>query len=212
MVNIKLWKDFRGVQVSQYYGNTIPRDAGAYKADVLFGVGDDKISITGDIFYFHHNDTFNGDYANSAFPPFLSSNSSPWNLSVSTAVAAAAGAPIPAGAGSTIFTTPPSNTNGLAPASTYISDTGRVRSGILPGFNFNTFSSSYPEQERWGGYAAFNDKICGDEVQIFGDFYYADVTQHDELAPIATGSFVTQGQPTLAIPPNSNLNLSLIHI
>src|SRR5690349_10135346 len=125
VVNIKLWKDFRGVQVSQYYGNTIPRDAGAYKADVLFGVGDDKISITGDIFYFHHNDTFNGDYANSAFPPFLSSNSSPYNLSVSTAVAAAAGAPIPAGASTNIFTTPPSNTNGLAPANTYISDNGR---------------------------------------------------------------------------------------
>ena len=26
-----------------------------------------------------------------------------------------------------------------------------------------------------GGYAAFNDKICGDEVQIFGDFYYDGV-------------------------------------
>ena len=60
---------------------------------------------------------------------------------------------------------------------------------LLPGFNFNLFSSSYPEQERWGGYATFTDKICGDEVQIFGDFYYDDVKQHDELAPIATGSF-----------------------
>ena len=77
---------------------------------------------------------------------------------------------------------------------------------LLPGFNFNLFSSSYPEQERWGGYAAFNDKICGDEVVIFGDFYYDDVKQHDELAPIPTGSFITPGQPTLAIPPHSNLN------
>jgi iron complex outermembrane receptor protein len=94
----------------------------------------------------------------------------------------------------------------LAPTNTFISDNGRVRSGILPGFNFNLFSSSYPEQERWGGYAAFSDKICGDELQIFGDFYYADVKQHDELAPIATGSFVTEGQPTLQVPPHSNLN------
>src|SRR6476660_121158 len=207
VVNIKLWKDFRGVQVSQYYGNTLDKDAGAYKADVLFGVGDDKISITGDIWYFHHNDTFNGDRGNSLRPPFLSSNSSPWNLNVSAAVATAAGAPLPAGGatGPTIFTTPPSSTDGLAPTNTYISSNGRVRSGILPGFNFNLFSSSYPEQERWGGYAAFNDKVCGDEVQIFGDFYYADVKQHDELAPIATGSFVTEGQPTLAIPPHSDL-------
>ena len=78
-----------------------------------------------------------------------------------------------------------------------------MRSWPLPGFNFNQFSSSYPVQERWGGYASFTDKICGDEVQIFGDFYYDDVKQHDELAPIATGSFKTEGQPTLAIPPHS---------
>jgi iron complex outermembrane receptor protein len=207
VVNIHLWKDFRGVQISQYYGNTIPKDAGIYKADVLFGVGDDKISITGDIFYYHHNDTFNGDYANSAVPPFLSSNSSPWNFSVSQAVAAAAGAPV-AGAGPLQFVTPPDNTNGLAPTNTYIANAGRVRGPApapLPGFNFNLFSSLFPEQERWGGYASFNDKICGDEVQIFGDFYYADVKQHDELAPIATGSFVTKGQPTLAIPPHMDL-------
>ena len=83
VVNIHLWKNFRGVQVSQYYGNTLDKDAGAYKADVLFGVGDDKISISGDIFYYHHNSTFNGDRGNSLVPPFLSSNSSPWNFSVS---------------------------------------------------------------------------------------------------------------------------------
>src|SRR5437764_9747224 len=209
VVNIHLWKDFRGAQISQYYGNTLDKDAGAYKADVLFGVGDDKISITGDIFYFHHNDTFNGDRGNSLVPPFKSSNASPWNFSVSTAVAAAAGAPIPAGAGPTIFTTPPDNTNGLAPTNTFISDNARVRvtpGGLLPGFNFNLFSSSYPAQERWGGYAAFNDKICGEQLQIFGDLDYADVKQHDELAPIATAPTFTEGQPTLAIPPHMNLN------
>src|SRR5437763_10722868 len=120
VVNIKLWKDFRGVQVSEYYGNTIPKDAGAYKADVLFGVGDDKISITGDIFYFHHNSTFNGDRGNSLIPPFLSSNASPWNFNVSTAVAAAAGAPIaPDVTGPLEFVTPPSSTNGLAPTNPF---------------------------------------------------------------------------------------------
>jgi iron complex outermembrane receptor protein len=209
VVNIHLWKDFRGAQISQYYGNTLDKDAGAYKADVLFGVGDDKMSITGDIFYFHHNSTFNGDRGNSLTPPFLSSNASPWNFNVSTAVAAATGAPVAPGAGPLEFVSPQSTTNGLDPASTYLAAVGRIRAtpgGILPGFNFNLFSSLYPEQERWGGYAAFNDKICGEQLQIFGDFYYADVKQHDELAPIATGSFVTEGSPTLAIPPHSDLN------
>ena len=82
---------------------------------------------------------------------------------------------------------------------------GSERLALLPGFNFNQFSSSYPEQERWGGYAAFSDKICGDQVQIFGDFYYDDVKQHDELAPIATGSFHTPGQPTLGHSAACNL-------
>src|SRR5262249_15144624 len=72
VVNIHLWKDFRGAQISTYYGNTIDgTDAAAFKADVLFGVGDDKMSINGDIFYYHHNDTFNGDRGNSLTPPFL---------------------------------------------------------------------------------------------------------------------------------------------
>ena len=210
VVNIHLWKDFRGAQVSQYYGNTLDKDAGLYKADVLFGVGDDKMSITGDIFYYHHNYTFNGDRGNSLVPPFLSSNSSPWNFNVSKAVSAAAGAPVDR------RTPQPyavrysakrhervgSHRTPLLPV---VVESERPLS-LLPGFNFNLFSSSYPEQERWGGYAAFNDKICGDEVQIFGDFYYDDVKQHDELAPIATGSFITPSQPTLAIPPHSNLN------
>src|SRR4030095_9685847 len=126
VINIHLWKDFRGAQVSTYYGNIIPTDAGLFKTDFLFGVGDDKMSISGDIFYFHHNDTFNGDYANSRFPPFLSSNSSPWNFSVSQAVAGAAGAPVAGGTNPLQFVTPPDNTNGLAPTSTWISGTGRV--------------------------------------------------------------------------------------
>src|SRR5437764_6007647 len=208
VVNIKLWKDFRGVQVSEYYGNTIPKDAGAYKADVLFGVGDDKISITGDIFYFHHNDTFNGDYANSRTPPFLSSNASPWNLNVSKAVAAAAGGTAVPGTSLLEFAGAPSGTNGLAPANTYLYNGSRIRGPApapLPGFNFNLFSSSYHEQERWGGYEYVSNQICGYELNIFLDFYYADVKQHDELAPIATGSFNTKGQPTLAIPPHSDL-------
>ncbi len=85
VVNIKLNKDFRGVQATVEYGNVMDKNAARYLGDVLFGVGDDKTSITGDIFYYHHNSTFNGDYGNSAVPPFLSSNASPWNVQVTRA-------------------------------------------------------------------------------------------------------------------------------
>src|SRR4029077_4274523 len=73
-------------------------------------------------------------------------------------------------------------------------------------FNFNAVSGSYPEQERYGGYVSFNDKVCQDQVQIYGDFYYTKVKTHNELAPGATGSFFTPGQQTIAIPPHMNLN------
>ncbi len=78
--------------------------------------------------------------------------------------------------------------------------------GRLHAFNFNKFSSSFPEQERWGGYASFIHKVCDDQVQVYGDFMYDDSKTHDELAPIATGSFQTTGNPVIAVPPHMDLN------
>src|SRR6266487_4477772 len=214
VINLKFYKDYRGAQVTLGYGNTLDKDAGEYYGDILFGVGDDKTSISGDMFFYHHNSMFNRDRGNSLTPPFLSSNSSPYNIQISPVVAQTPfdvfGNPQPAPtisaaqlARTTIFATAPTGTNGLAPANTFIYDLGsRVRGSTLPGFNFNAFSSSYPEQERWGGYTAFETKICDDLFRVYGDFYYVDAKTHDELAPVATGSFETPGSPTLFIPPN----------
>jgi len=219
IVNLKLYKDYRGAQLTLYYGDTLDRDAGQYNGDLLFGTGDDKVSVVGDIFFFHHNSLFNRDRGNSAKPPFVSSNASPWNLVLSKAVALAAGAVqgttpqdlipgvIPSDAGEKVFATAPTGTNGLAPVSQFIFDESRIRrvGGLLPGFNFNAFSGSFPEQERWGGYAAFNDKICDDQLQLYGDFFYDDVKTHDELAPNATGDFETPGFFTVFVPPHAPL-------
>jgi iron complex outermembrane recepter protein len=204
VVNLKLYKDYRGAQVTLDYGNTLDKDAAEYFGDILFGVGDDKTSVTGDIFYYHHNSMFNRDRGNSSRPPFLSSNASPYNLQVSSDVAAAAGG-TNLNPGGVEFTTPPDFTNGLAPASAYIYSTGRPRGTILPGFNFNAFSSSFPIKERWGGYTAFENKICDDQLRIYGDFYYVDAKTHDELAPNATGDWETPGFFTIFIPPNHPL-------
>jgi iron complex outermembrane receptor protein len=218
VINLKLYKDYRGAQLTLYYGDTLDKDAGLYSGDILFGTGDDKVSVVGDIFFYHRNSMLNRDRGNSAKPPFTSSNASPYNLQLSAAVALAAGATIgtagmpgeiplnPDGTVPTkIFATAPTATNGLAPVTDYIFDTHRVRreGGLLPGFNFNQFSSSFPEQERWGGYSAFNDKICDDQLQLYGDFFYDDVKTHDELAPSATGNFETLGSFTIFIPPHT---------
>ncbi|PYK74667.1 MAG: hypothetical protein DME39_06435 [Verrucomicrobia bacterium] len=215
VVNFNLYKDYRGAQVTIQYGDTLDKDAAEYKGDILFGVGTDTTSITGDIFYYKHHDMFNHDRGNSLVPPFLSSNAVPWNLQLQAAAVAnpfdVNGNPEPAPVlppdvigRTSFFGTPPDNANGLVPASDYIYHHSRPRAAfsILPGFNFNLYSSSYPEQERWGGYVAFEHKICDDQLRIFGDFYYVDAKTHDELAPEATGNFEVPGTPTIFIPPN----------
>jgi len=198
---LKFWKDYRGAQVTLQYGNTLDKDAAIYQGDVLFGIGDDKVQVTGDIFFYHHNSLFNRDRGNSANPPFLSTNSTPFNLALSKAVVVAAGGTAVGGASPVEFGHAPFNTNGLSPTNTYVYSAGRTSL-----FNFNAFSGSYPEQERYGGYVSFNDKVCEDMVQIYGDFYYTKVKTHNELAPGASGSWFTPGQVTIAIPPGMNLN------
>src|SRR5216117_2142338 len=120
VVNFNLYKDYRGAQVTIQYGNTLDKDAAEYKGDILFGVGTDTTSITGDIFYYKHHDMFNGDRGNSIVPPFLSSNAVPWNLQLQTAaIIEAGGTPFPT-SNPLEFGTAPDFSNGLTPASDYI--------------------------------------------------------------------------------------------
>ncbi|MEY2577600.1 MAG: iron complex outerrane recepter protein [Verrucomicrobiota bacterium] len=200
VVNIKRYHDYRGAEAKFEYGNTTERDSGTINTALTFGVGDGKTNISGTINYYHRNSIFNHDRSYSAVPPFLSSNASPYNLQVTNAaVAAAGGTVIPSTSGNQ-FASAPDNTNGLAPANTYLYGAGRPRSGP-DGFNFNEFSLSFPASERYGGYAAMDHKIFGDALVVYGDFMYQNVNTHNELAAPATGNFQTPGFVTLAIPP-----------
>src|SRR5438874_5264795 len=204
VVNIKLRHDYQnGAEASVQYGNTEHEDSSEFIASAIFGVGNDTTNVTGVLNYYHRDSIANRDRAYSAVAPFLSSNTSPYNLQLSGDVAAAAGG---LNLNSVEFAGAPSGTNGLAPASTYLYNaTHRVRSasGQLPGFNFNEFSLSYPESERYGVYLSGDHKIFGDQMVAYANGFYQNVKTHNELAPPATGSFQTAGQVTLAIPPQS---------
>jgi iron complex outermembrane receptor protein len=205
VVNIKLRHNYaNGAEASVEYGNTTDKDSGEFASSVIFGVGNDTTNITGVLNYYHRNSIFQRDRTYSAVPPFLSSNASPYNLVLSSDVAAAAGGPN-LNPGGTVFASAPDLTNGLAPASSYLYDTSRIRAlgGIRPGFNFNLTASSFPSSERWGGYLSANHKIFGDQMVLYADGYYQNVKTHNEAAPPATGSFQTKGQTTLAIPPRT---------
>ena len=210
VVNIKLRHDYKGVQAQVAYGNTLDKDSGEIRANVVFGIGDGNTNVSGVINYYHRNSIFNRDRGYSAVPIFLSTNSTPENLSLTFDQVVEAGGTPPPGFGpvgneeglpSIFFGHAPFGSNGLSPASAYTYTA--ARSSL---FNFNQFSSSFPQLENYGGFAAFDHKWFGDQLVIYGDLYYQNAASHDELAPSATGSFQTAGQVTLAIPPRTNLN------
>src|SRR6267154_3714171 len=190
VVNIKLRHDYQnGAEAMVQYGNTEHEDSGEFIAQAIFGVGNDTTNITGVLNYYHRNSIFQRDRAYSAVPSFLSSNNSPYNLTLSSDVAAAAGGPN-LNPGSTVFASAPDLTNGLAPASTYLYEANnRVRAagGLRPGFNFNLFAASFPESERYGGYLAADHKVFGDQLVLYADFYYENVKTHNEAAAGASG-------------------------
>jgi iron complex outermembrane recepter protein len=205
VVNLKMRHDYNGAEARIEYGNTLDKDSGLLDSYAIFGVGKGDTNITGVLNYYHRNSIFNHDRGFSLTPPFLSSNASPYNLQLSSDVAAAAGGKN-LNPGGTEFASAPDFTNGLAPASRYLYDAnGRVRAagGLRPGFNFNLFSSSLPESERYGLWLSGDHKVFGDQMVVYADGFYQNVKTHNELAPPATGSFETKGQTILAIPPHS---------
>src|SRR5256714_217292 len=205
VVNLKMRHNYDGAEARIQYGNTLDKDSGEFDSSAIFGVGKGDTNITGVLNYYHRNSIANRDRGFSLTPPFLSSNNSPYNLQLSSDVVAAAGGKN-LNPGGTEFASAPDFTNGLAPANRYLYDANnRVRAagGLRPGFNFNQFSLSLPESERYGAYVSAEHKIFGDQMVAYADGFYQNVKTHNELAPPATGSFETKGQTILAIPPHS---------
>lgn len=200
VVNIKRHYEYHGAEATIEYGNTTEEDSSEFQSSLLFGVGDGKTNVSGTINYYHRNSIANRDRDYSAFPPFLSSNASPYNLQLSKLAVAEAGGTVLPGASTNEFASAPLGTNGLAPANAYLYGSRRIRAGAA-GFNFNEFSLSFPESERYGAYVAMDHKIFGDQLVVYGDGMYQNVKTHNELAPPATGNFQTNGQVTIAIPP-----------
>src|SRR5882762_5057933 len=205
VVNLKMRHNYDGAEARVEYGNTLDKDSGLFDSYGIFGVGKGDTNITGVLNYYHRNSIANRDRGFSAVPPFLSSNNSPYNLQLSSNVAGAAGG-MNLNPGGTEFASAPDFTNGLAPASAYLYNARRrVRAagGQRPGFNFNAFSLSFPESERYGVYLSADHKVFGDQMVVYADGFYQNVKTHNELAAPASGSFQTKGQTILAIPPHS---------
>jgi iron complex outermembrane recepter protein len=230
VVNIIFRKGYDGAEFTVSYGNTTEKDSSEFAANVMYGVTTDKSSIMVGVNYYNREPIFNRDREYSAVPAFLSSNSSPPNLQVTRAtvleaLGLPAGSPITingvANTTTNVFfaTSGPNvpgtltpaagnqnaNNRGNVPANLYTFTTGRRST-----FNYNEFSGSFPEITRKGAFAAW-ERAWSDNVKTYGDMFFSNVHQIDELAPYATGSFETPGQSTIVIPartPNPILTAS----
>jgi outer membrane receptor protein involved in Fe transport len=199
VVNFKFRHDYRGAEVNVGYGNTLDKDSGEFASSVIFGVGDGDTDITGVMNYYHRNSIFNHDRGYSNTVRFIfSNNASPFNLQLSRDAVVAAGGNPPLELGDTFFGHAPFLTNGNASATDY---TYTGRRSVL--FNYNAFSEALPDSERYGGFVNFDHKVCGDQLVVYGDFFYQDVKTSYDLAPTATANFQIPGNITLAIPPHA---------
>src|SRR5262249_51602041 len=174
VVNLKMRHNYDGAEARVEYGNTLDKDSGLFDTYAIFGVGKGDTNITGVLNYYHRNSIANRDRGFSLVPPFLSSNASPYNLQLSSDVAGAAGGRN-LNPGGVEFSSAPDFTNGFAPATRDAYDCGnraRAFKGLRPGFNFNLFSLSFPESERWGTWLAADHKVFGDQMVVYADGFY----------------------------------------
>lgn len=207
VVDIKLRHDYRGAELNFEYGNTTNRDSAELAASLVFGVGNDKTSITGVVNYYSRNSIFNHDRDYHRHTPFVATDTdaSPFNLEVSRAAAeAAAGRPIteiPPGV-DTFFAHAPFFTNGSVAGSAYVFTENR--SVTFPVFRYQT---DLPDAERYGQFINADHKILGDQMVAYGDLFFQRAKVHYESAPASTFDFKTPGAAVignpLAIPPHT---------
>lgn len=200
VVNFKFRRDYRGAEVTSGYGNTLDKDSSEFTASGIFGAGDDRSSVTAVLNYYHRNGIFDRDRAFTGTA--ISPDASPFNLQLSRAAVLAAGGPSDIPNRPTFFGHAPFLTNGESPAADYVYFSTRPPLPPASAFNTNAFSQAVPDSERYGGFVNTTDKICGDQLVAYADFFNQKVKTRYELAPPATGPFEVPGQPALAIPPH----------
>ncbi len=205
VINIRMRRGMEGGEGFASYGNTTNRDSSEVVASFAQGINRDKVSLIVGVNYYRRAAIYNRDRDYSAVPPFLSANSSPFNLELSRfAVAAALGQGVNApvrGVPNTsgIFyaqSGADAANNGARSASQYT-----FANGYTSTFNPNDLAMSYPDSRRYGALASGERKVFGtDNVKAYADLSYQNVVTGNQLAPSATGDFSTPGQTGLVIP------------
>ncbi|MEX0326134.1 MAG: TonB-dependent receptor [Puniceicoccaceae bacterium] len=221
VVNIHLRSDFDGAELTVGYGNTTTYDSSETIMNFITGISTEDTRISFGISYYNRKSIFAGDRKFSEIPPFLSTNSSPWNLAVTRAAAVealenagATQAQIDAaladveGEDAFFAATVEENAdwfwgtglgpilgnNGELPATSYLFAAGRPAR-----FNFNETAGAYPDRQQKGAFASW-ERDVGENLVLYGDFLYQNTFTQNELAPSATGNFANPGGVSIIVP------------
>ena len=144
-------------------------------ASLVFGLGDDKTSITGVLNFYHRNSIFNHDRG------YLSNTNRPSRLRARLTSHSIRTWSSPRGCRQAIAAaTHPCN--GFIYGHAPFSPTGRLRLRITPTPAFQPLVStsmpmneSLPDSERYGGFWNATHKICGDQLVLYADVFYQNV-------------------------------------
>ncbi len=207
VVNIKMRRGFDGSEAAITYGNTTDEDSSEVVASFITGTQSDRTNILVGANYSKKNAIFARDRAYSEVPPFLSSNSSPFNLQITREAALEAGVPesaLPSGATFYANSGTGAGNNGLLPATSYQYSSGRASA-----YNFNETAGAYPDRENLGAFAFAERQVFGtDNIVAYLDASYQRARTENQLAPSATGNFSGSGVE-LVIPARTATPLAL---
>ncbi len=229
VVNVILRKEFEGVELNAYYGNTTERDAGKQQYSFVSGTTSDKGSFVVGGSYYHANALFSQDRERSAVD--ITSRDASYLSRVATTIsnpgrfqvrndslgagrlfnpAAAAGTLVPVSLNKGAV----ANAAGQFSTSDYHLSDARI-SGLgqsladptletypFDKFPFPTYTPAIRPAERWSVFGNGNYKLIEDVVDFFTETSFAHSWSQNQLAPTP----ISNGSAGFAIPASNYYN------
>ncbi len=201
VLNVKLKKNYSGLSVTGYYGNTMGHDTGTQQFSAVAGSGTGKTRIMTAVDFKSANSNFLRDYGvsntdYSATGRGLNQNSTlnfPANITINAALGAALGLP----ASGTLVVN-----GGTELANPTLANFSRVTTVANENrYNFAQVYQRYPAYFYTSAYAQFEHDIS-ENLKAFGKFTYSDNFTFYAFTP-GVINFSTEG---LSLPANSPYN------
>lgn len=227
--NIKLKKNFSGLSVGMYYGNTLPseaKDTGTLELSLVAGAGNQKTRMMTALSVKTGNSNFLSDYGTASTDySYLGTNKGsnlnstlnwPANLTLTRTQAASVGLPFP-NVASTVTSwsyvvnggkpTPTPTLSAFVPAPANPANANSVLIGNENRFNFAPVYAIYPAYDYLSSYTSFEHEF-NDHLKAFGDVTYSKNSTYYAFTP-GVINFPTEGLTLPATNPYNPFGIPL---